>query len=404
MKRIQAYTISITLLILIGTNLLQAQQYQADGYIIFQNDTIHGKIVHTSNQQSQQECIFITDSIHEIVYTPNQISGWGIGNLMHFRSVSISHKDADHLKFALVLLSGYSSLLRYMDKRGVNRYLLCLPGQACQEINDPGAPRDESKSKGRLIYLLGGDERLRKQIYSQSFSEENLIEYIEWFNEFMSNDKGVRLSKIKEKAKFHFGLKVGYGLSNLSYSASNTHNLGVNYEASATPFIAPFLELAFQNPLEKFSLRLEVNYQSHNYQSKDVRIDISTLRIPFLLIFKPLKTSRNLGLVIGPYIENAVSVEQNGAYFSNPIQNYVLTNEKLIEIPDKPFGFGVNAGIEYLQPISRQVRLLLSLSFAYSWNHTDYRYYAIKSGYKFWTNMMINNQKSFLDFAVGIRL
>ncbi|MBU2557909.1 MAG: outer membrane beta-barrel protein [Bacteroidetes bacterium] len=405
MKPNQGLILFFTLMIFTGINLLQAQQYQAAGYILLQHDTINGKIVQTSDQQSHHKCIFITDSGIEKAYTPDQISGWGIDQLMHFRSVNTSQEGTADLQFAQVILAGYSDLLRYTDQRGFYRYLLCLPGEACHEITDPKAPGDESKAKGRLIYLLGDDELLRKQIYNQPFIEENLIGHIEYFNTSMQDDKGVRLSSTKKQTTYHFGLKAGYGLSTLSYVASNSHNLGVKYEISTTPFIAPYLEVAFHSPAEKFALRLEINYQTHEYQNEDVQIGMNTLRIPFLLIFKPLPTLRNLGLIIGPYMENVLSVKQSGAYLSNPIQELILTDEKLIEIPDKPFGFGASAGVEYLQPLSKRLSLAFSFSYAYSWNHTDFRYYAVKkkSKYNVWTNTMINNQKSFLDFAIGIR-
>ena len=416
---------SIVLFLSLGNLRLSAQESMLAGYIIKDGDTIVGQIIPKDQSIDQLGCFFIEANGNKQEYTPETISAWGFKKGSPYRSVSLMENGTNQKRFAKVLLDGYADLLLFVDNDGVNRFLICKDSGSCQEVNDPKTPADINKAKGRLIYLLGNNDDIRKVVYKEPFTIDGMLKILENFNQLnQAGNPGKRYKDKRQCIALNFSIHAGYSLSTIQFPESKYNNLDGNYDLSTAPVFAVAADLAFGGSTEQFGLRLGLNYQTHHYKSEETMIELSSIRLPLHVVYRRLKKSNSLQLFAGMFADQALSIVQEGVYLADPQLSMVISPARLIEFPKKSIGYGMSVGIDYLFPLGKTQKLMLSASYAIVWSDMTFKYFAnykdlryleysgnFKSTnnqsastdvmYSTWVTNTINHKISYIDFKLG---
>lgn len=394
---------SVLLFLSLITMKLSAQETLLAGYIVKESDTITGQIIAQNQSKEQLRCLFIDANGNKQEYEPETISAWAVEHGRHYRAASVEEKGINQKRFAQVLFDGFADLLLFVDDDGINRFLICDSLGSCQEVNDPKAPSDIGKAKGRLIFLLGNEDDIRKVVYKQPFTQDGMIKMLEAYNQQnQAGNPGQRFEDKAQGVKLNFSIHVGYSLSKLNFSESKYHNLGGKYDYSSAPVFAVAADLTFAGQAKQFGLRLGLNYQTHQYNSEETMIKLSSIRLPLQVVFRPSKKNNSFQIFAGVFADKVLSTAQEGVYLSDPSLNMIISSERLIEFPKKSVGFGLSAGIDYLFPLGKKQKLMLSASYAVAWSSMTFRYFASAFNYHYsWVTNTINHQISYIDFKVG---
>lgn len=416
---------SLFLFLNLVTLSLSAQETLLVGYIVKAGDTLAGQLIEQDQDKEQLHCLFIDANGKKQEYGPETISAWAVENGRHYRSVSVLEKGTSQQRFAKVLLDGFADLLLFVDDDGVNRFLFSDSLGVIQEVNAPQAPNDSGKAKGRLIFLLGNEDDIRKVVYKQPFTKDGVLKMVEAYNQ--QNQAGNPGNRHKDKERgmtLNFSIHAGYSLSKIQFPESKHNNLGGQYDYSSAPVFAVAADLSFAGLSKQFGLRLGLNYQKHQYENTETMIELSSIRLPLHLVFRPLKKSNSLQLFAGVFGDKKLSMAQEGVYLAEPYKSLEITPERFIEFPEKSLGYGLSVGIDYLFPLGKKQKLMVSASYALAWSNMTFRYYAsykdfnihelnLKSNlafqqytsedakYSTWTSTTINHQVSYIDFKIG---
>jgi len=422
---------SLSLFLSLLTLSLSAQETLLAGYIVKASDTLAGQLIEQERNKEQLRCLFIDANGEKQEYGPETISAWAVENGRHYRSVSMLEQGISQKRFAKVLLDGFADLLLFVDDDGINRFLFSDSLGIIQEVNDPKAPNDDGKAKGRLIFLLGNEDNIRKVVYKQPFTKDGVLKMVEAYNQQnQAGNPGNRFEDKMQGTTLNFSIHAGYSMSKIQFPESKYHNLGTQYGYSSAPVFAVAADLSFAGLSKQFGLRLGLNYQTHQYNNEEAMIELSSIRLPLHVVFRPLKKTNSLQLFAGVFGDKVLSTTQEDVFLSDPQLYMKITSEKLIEFPKKNIGFGLSAGIDYLFPLGKKQKLMLSASYAVAWSNMTFRYYAfhmyyasykdfnfydlyVKSNmtsrqyesvdakHNSWVTNTINHQISYFDFKVG---
>jgi hypothetical protein len=382
---------------------LPAQENWTRGYVVMGTDTLHGFVYEQSAARNQELCRFKSINGVSKDYQAVDITAWAIGGSRHYRTVTIEEKGIAQRRFAQVLLNGYADLLVYVDKDGVNRYVFCDANDSCQEVNDPRAPSNLNKAKGRLIYLLGSDDELRKILYQKDFTQDQIVHAVEIYNLKKNGQQSKRYAEEKKKAIIKFGVHAGYGFSTLQFAQTKYHNLGGKYDLSSAPVFGLSTDLHFGGHSSRAGLRMGLNYQTHQYTSEETMFKMSDLRIPLYFVFKPSRKNKSFEVMAGMFADKQISIEQEGTFLSDPNLSVTMTAEKLVEFPEKKTGIGLSAGIGYLFPVGKKQKLSVSALYSASWSNMVFRYYGNVKGLGddwYFTSVIYNH--SYIDLRLGL--
>ncbi|MCK9450610.1 MAG: PorT family protein [Bacteroidales bacterium] len=416
---------SLFLFLNLITLCLSAQETMSAGYVVKAGDTLTGQLIEQERDKEQLRCLFIDSNGNKQEYGPETISAWAVENGRHYRAVPVLEQGISQKRFAQVLLDGFADLLLFVDNDGVNRFLFSDSLGVIQEVNDPKAPNDSGKAKGRLIFLLGNEDNIRKVVYKQPFTKDGVLKMIEAYNQ--QNQAGNPGNRFEDKERgmtLNFSIHAGYSLSKIQFPETKHNNLGSQYGYSSAPVFAVAADLSFAGLSKQFGLRLGLNYQTHQYSNAETRIELSSIRLPLHLVFRPLKKSNSLQLFAGVFGDKKLSIAQEGVFLAEPYKSLVITPERLIEFPEKSLGYGLSVGIDYLFPLGKKQKLMVSASYALAWSNMTFRYYAsfkdfnihelnFKSNlavrqytsedakYTTWASTTINHQVSYIDFKLG---
>jgi len=416
---------SLFLFLNLITLSLSAQETLLAVYIVKDGDTLAGQLIEQEQDKEQLRCLFIDANGKKQEYGPETISAWAVENGRHYRAVSVLEKGTNQKRFAKVLLEGFADLLLFVDDDGVNRFLFSDSLGVIQEVNDPKSPNDSGKAKGRLIFLLGNEDNIRKVVYKQPFTKDGVLKMVEAYNQQnQAGNPGNRFEDKTRGATLNFSIHAGYSMSKIQFPESKHNNLGSQYGYSSAPVFAVAADLSFAGLSKQFGLRLGLNYQTHQYSNAETMIEISSIRLPLQLVFHPLKKSNSLQLFAGVFGDKKLSMAQEGVFLSDPHIYMEITPERLIEFPEKSLGYGLSVGIDYLFPLGKKQKLMVSASYAVAWSNMTFRYYAsykyfnihelnLKNNrafqqytsedakYTTWVRTTINHQVSYIDFKIG---
>ncbi len=300
------------------------------GYIIQQNDTIHGYVDLKSNEQNTIECLFskTADGNFE-AYGTDKITGYGVGKYDYVKK-TLDTKNVQGEFFLEVIVNAnvslyYASINKtegretefFIEKEGVI-YELTKQKELVTLSEGKIVEKVTKTYVGVLQYLFNDCKKLAKEINSTSYKYESFVEIVTKYNNCKGDDVSIQT---KEKTKM-YGVVVGVLNSNLNVNQGLSYQSESNFEPSINMNFGAFYETYFRSSRNKLSLRLGLNYLHEKFNGQadtspnnigmnhhDMEVKVSFVRLPILLTynFPVIKTHLN-SVFIGAGLTNSLLI------------------------------------------------------------------------------------------------
>ena len=325
------------LFFLFACSLSSFSQYDFKrGFIVVEDDTIHGFIDYTTPNTNSNYCFFKRDSLDEILkYTPHEIDAYGIDSSKLFVRKTVTIDDKQETVFLEYLVDGVVDLY-YCRRLNTNFYFIEKEGtiyslsnkEVAITVNSQEMIKESKEYVGILAWLMSDAKEIRSEIYSTELNHNSLIKLSKDYHNTVCDDEECIVYFKKQKStndakwRLSVGIIAEYIMAgmNLDVSMNSSSNLYTmsflnpntgNYEqqekwielshitktnAQFNSFISGFSPGLYLNINQnsRFSFQVQFKYQF----MKNSRMEVQKIQVPFLMSYDFLRYTKAIPYMI----------------------------------------------------------------------------------------------------------
>lgn len=329
----------IWLILIILLPLAQSVYSQRNNYLETDSVLITGSNLVRGLPADNAQFVVVKRKDKEIIYTPDQLTGYGFAGGPVFKSRNIILAGQTKRVFLEQIGAGKINLFYYTEK-GVKRFYLERDSTLFAELPD----NDEFRT--RIIENTGDFEWKASQVLVARYKKKSLSKLISFYN------KGIN----RPLPYPRFGLTAGYSMMNLT--VREVLYDGQPGSLSFTPGSSSQLGIFADLPvtMSDFSLNAGVNLSKHGFSSNfedaesdvDVVVNIISANVPVLLRYTvPTRGWRpfvNAGGICSFHLKY-----ERDIYKSDIRQDMILINDVVHDSPSSlaALGYSFGAGLQY---------------------------------------------------------
>lgn len=392
------------LLLSIGTCF--AQSDFREGYIInLSNDTVPGFINNKGSMKSLKKCRFkAAQNADHIDYSPEEINAFRIIDGGYYVSMEIEKDGKMGRYFIEKLVEGIVNLYYYsaanegfylMQKADGKLYE--LKNSQIEVANDDGSfVKDKKEYVNVLRYLLQDSPKSVHKADNLSFDSNAMIDLAQYYHNDVCDDFAcIVYTKDKKPIRLDIGLYAGYSISSLSLNSEYVAKMNNDFSNSNDILFGLFLNIMDPNISERFSLQLDMIFQSGKYVYESTYYDMGYMRIPFSLKYTyPVKK-------IKPSLQLAIAYNK---WLKYEAENIIPEQVGGDALQKRTYQIGFLVGAEFSYELSEKIGCFFNVRYE-KYKGKPYNTYSVPDGMGSYFTLQesVEAKSDFISFSVGLQ-
>jgi hypothetical protein len=377
-----------------------------EGFIITQSgDSIYGFINNKGSLKNLSVCQFRKNKDSELVeYKPDEIKGFRINERGFYESFIIKKEDVEEHLFLEKLVDGKVDIYKY-SKINESYFILRtedgntydLTNSILEIENEDGRYTKQKKEyRYTLRYVFRESPRIVNKVNSLPYETNAIVDIArEYHNEVCDEYECIIYTKQKSGIALRIGLYIGYSISNISFQSEYVEKMNQDFSASGDVFVGWYFNLMDPYISERFSLQLDMIYQSGKYSFENTGYNMTYLKIPFSLKYtypvKRVKPEIQLGIAYNNWIKHEAE---------NIIPEQVIGDA----LQKRTYQYGLFCRIGLTIELKNRLSLLLHGS-CENYTGKPWNVYSVPdgNGAYFTLQESVKTKTDFLNFSIGLQ-